>query len=361
MRRYYLTAPAGAPAAVPLARDPYYTRLVRILAADVGGTKTLLALYEGPSAGALREVARAQLESRSAAALSPLLAPFLAEHGPVDAAALGVAGPVEGDICRATNLPWVVDARALEAAHGLGPTRLLNDFEATALGLGALPAASLLELQAGQPDPGAPRAVLGAGTGLGVALVVPQPGSLPRVLPTEGGHADFAARDDLEVRLMTRLRAQHGRVSVERVLSGAGLGEVYAQVLDARGESPSAAIAERLDADPGAAVGEACVAGDPAAAEAVDRFLSLYGAEAGNVALRCLPFGGLYVAGGIAPKLRARIERGGFLEGMLAKGRMRRLLERVPVRLVLDPAVALLGARAVAADLLEPTLVEKAV
>lgn len=328
---------------------------MRILAADVGGTKTLLALYEGTPSD-LTEIARERLDSRSTDSVSPLIQRFLTDRGPVDAAALGVAGPVDDGVCRATNLPWVIDAAQIGREHGIGRVRLLNDFEAIALGLDELPLESLAVLQQGDPDPEAPSAVLGAGTGLGEAMLVPRPGALPRVLPTEGGHSDFAPRDDFEVQMLRTLRERHGRVSVERVVSGDGLGVVYEHVLAARQEAPSEAIQRRLDAgdDPGAAVGEAAMAGgDEAASEAVQRFVSLYGAEAGNMALRSLPFGGLYVAGGIAPKLRARMESGTFLESFLDKGRMRPLLERVPVRLVLDAGVGLLGARRAAVALLE--------
>lgn len=318
---------------------------MRILVGDVGGTKTLLALYEGDDPEALVETRRARFENAGRAGLEGIAAEFAA--GALDAASFGVAGPIQGEVCAATNLPWVVDAPALAAHLNVSRVHLLNDFEAIALALDIVPDASLAILQDRPVVPDAPKAVIGAGTGLGQAIVVPTGGALPRVLPTEGGHVDFAPRDDAEIDLLRFLQRRHGRVSIERILSGPGLSAVYDHVL-ASGEAPStSATRERIERtdDRAAVIGELGASGDdPAAGIAVGRFVSLYGAAAGNLALSCLPFGGLYLAGGIAPKLLERIRDGAFMSSFRAKGRMERILDRVRVSVITDPSIALLGA-----------------
>ncbi len=327
---------------------------MRILAGDLGGTKTLLALYEGTDGAAPSEVRRERYENASRDGLAPILAEFLAGAGPLDGAVLGVAGPVEDGVCAATNLPWVIDARRLAESLSIPRVALLNDFEAVALGLAELPASSLVVLQEGRVDPRAPCAVLGAGTGLGEAILVPAGGELPRVLPTEGGHVDFAPRDDAEIELLRFARARFSRVCVERLVSGPGLALIYDHVI-ASGAARASAELPTLgpEGDKSASIARAALAGsDPAARLALERFVSLYGAEAGNLALKCLPFGGLYVAGGIAPKLIDALRAGGFVDAFRAKGRMATLLARVRVSVVMDPAVGLLGARRKALSLI---------
>jgi len=321
---------------------------VKILVGDIGGTKTLLALVEGPDAASLRETRRQRFENAREDGLAPILERFLEGAADVDAAAFGIAGPVDDGVCRATNLPWVIDARALSDRVSIPHVALLNDLEAIALGVGALGDRALVTLQHGEPDPAAPAAVIGAGTGLGEAILVPDPArGLPRVLATEGGHVDFAPRDEAEMSLLRFAQARHGRVSLERIVSGVGLSLIYDHVV-ASGEAPASPTVEAVpgDGDRSAAIGEVGMKGDePAARIALDRFVSLYGAAAGNLALTCLPFGGLYVAGGIAPKILDRLRDGPFLASLLDKGRMRRLLERLHVQVVTDPSVGLLGAR----------------
>lgn len=331
---------------------------MRILVGDVGGTKTLLALYEGPDARSLREVRRARFQNAAHSGLAPVLRAFVDPSESVDATVIGVAGPIDGDACTATNLPWTIDARELSQRLSVPTTALLNDFEAIALGLGELPDEALVVLQDREIDPGAPQAVIGAGTGLGEAIVVPRDHGLPRVLPTEGGHVDFAPRDDAEIDLLRHARERFGRVSVERLVSGPGLGTIYEHIVASGEAPPSAAVRARIDAgeDAGAVIGELGATGaDASASAAVKRFVSLYGVEAGNLALKSLPFGGFYVAGGIAPKLIDVVRDGTFLAAFCGKGRMEPLMDRIHVSVVMDPAVGLLGARRKAVDLLEGT------
>jgi len=318
---------------------------MRILAADVGGTKTLVSLFERSGEG-WTEIAQKRVASAAYPGLAPILKELLAAHdGPVHAGAFGVAGPVHDDRSEATNLPWILDARALErAVPQLGRARLLNDFEAVALGLGVLRDDQLVVLQDRPALPGEPAAVLGAGTGLGEAILLPSGGALPRVFPTEGGHTDFPPRDALEIELLRFLQARHGRVSIERVVSGPGLAALY----DFLVESGRGARVPEVESAPdrSAAIGRLGAEGtDPTCAEAVRRFVSLYGAEAGNLALKCLPRGGLYVAGGIAPKLLGPIRGGDFMKSFLNKGRMEKVLAELRVMVVTEPRVGLLGSR----------------
>jgi glucokinase len=320
-----------------------------VLAGDVGGTKSLLALVEGDGGG-VRVLHERRFDSGAYSGLAPIVSEFLVATGAGPASAcFGVPGAVAGGVCRTLNLPWVIDERELAAATGIGRVRLVNDFAAAALGVLALPAEALATLQNGAPDERGVKAVIGAGTGLGVALVV-WGGERWVVVPTEGGHADFAPLGEEQRALQRHVEAElGGRVSVERVVSGPGLARVY-DFLVATGTPTSPAVAaEMADKDRGAVVGRHGLAGDdPACARALALFVAIYGAEAGNVALRALPTGGVYVAGGVAPKIRERVEDGTFIRAFRAKGRQSGLMETFPVHLVLEPRVGLLGAALVA-------------
>jgi glucokinase len=321
---------------------------MRVVAADVGGTKTLVALYEGEP-GAFAEVASRRYQSDAYEGLAPIVADFLGEGvRSVAAAAIGVAGPVIDDTCKTTNLPWQMDARRIEADLGIARVRLLNDFEAVALGLGELSASQLDVLQDRPVDPDSPSAVLGAGTGLGEAIIVPSERPLPRVIATEGGHCDFAPRDEVEIELLRFLLRRHKRVSYERVLSGRGLQALYDFVVESELAPTAGATRALLDAadDRAAVIGEcALTRSDEACVRAASMFVSVYGAEAGNLALKTLPRGGLFVAGGIAPKLIEIIRAGEFMRAFLAKGRMGQVLDTIRVSVVLEQRVGLLGAR----------------
>ena len=324
-----------------------------ILAGDVGGTKVALALFErgGADPAPVRE---AVLPSREFATFESAVERFLSGGSSerIDAASFGVAGAVVEGRVATTNLPWEIDERTLEKSIPAGRVRLLNDLEATGHGLAALPAASLRTLQPGRPQPGNV-ALIAAGTGLGEALLI-WDGMSHRVIASEGGHADFAPRTEIEIDLLRFLAREYGRVSYERVLSGPGFFNVYRFLRDT-GRAPEPAwLAERIAAarDPNSVIGPAARDGrDPLCAATLALFTSVYGAEAGNLALKALSLGGVYVAGGIAPKFRAKLEDGSFVAAFRAKGRFAALMDSMPVRLVLEPRTALLGAARVAQSL----------
>ena len=318
-----------------------------ILAGDVGGTKTLLAVFE---TGAMTIVREATLPSHELESLESAVEAFLlgAPRVKVGGGCVGVAGPVVDGRCVATNLPWVVDERRLSAAAG-APVKLINDLEAAAHGVLTLPAEQFLALQPGAAKPGGNLALIAAGTGLGQALVVTD-GQGYRVVPSEGGHADFAPADELQVDLLRYLRAEFGHVSWERILSGPGLANIYHFLQARAGHAAPDWLRARLQReDPGAVIGEVGLAGrDPVCAEALDLFVSIYGAQAGNLALETLALGGLVVGGGIAPKIKSKLADGRFMAAFRAKGRMEPLLASIPVRAALDARAGLLGAAHVA-------------
>lgn len=315
-----------------------------ILAGDIGGTKTELALYEhGPGN---REIESARFSSRGYPTFDLVLQEFLRGRK-VDAAGFAVAGPVVHGVVKATNLPWHLETTALSAMLS-APVGLCNDFAATVRGVPELPESDLEVLAPGETDREGPFAVIGAGTGLGEGIGIPTPRGL-MVLPSEGGHTDFPARDEVEIELLRFLQQRHHkRVSIERAVSGPGLVSIHAFVLAhglAQGLPETAR--ELQNGDPGEVIGRRGLAGlDPACTAALTLFTSLYGAEAGNLALKTLPTGGLYVAGGMAPKLIVAIRRGDFMRAFLDKGRMSPVLGRMRVSVVLNPRVALVGARA---------------
>jgi glucokinase len=325
---------------------------VIVLAGDVGGTKTALALFDATGRG-LVPIRDATLPSREAASLEAAVEQFLAT-GPrpsIDAACFGVAGPVVDGRCVATNLPWVIDERDLAASIRAPRVRLLNDLEAAAHGVLGLPDHELHTLQAGTARHGH-LVVNAAGTGLGEAIVV-QDDERRIVIASEGGHADFAPRDDLEEDLLHFVRKEFGRVSYERILSGPGLFNVYRFLRDTGWGRESAEVADRMRAgDPSVVVTEMALAGgDPICVKALDIFVSVYGAEAGNLALKAMAVGGVVVGGGIAPRILARLTAGGFVAAFRDKGRLAALMEAMPVRVALNPRAPLLGAAGVAAVL----------
>lgn len=304
-----------------------------ILAADVGGTKTLLMLAEIGD-GKPCSVREARYENARFNSLEAILADFLSAGSHPGAACFAVAGPIEGRSARLTNLPWLIDADRLESGMGLGRVRLVNDFVAVGYGIEALVPADLVTLQPGSPLATAPRVVLGAGTGLGECLLVWGAGHY-EVIASEGGHVDFAPGDEEQIGLLRHLQRQFGHVSYERVLSGPGLAAIHAYLQEGQ-------LAPELS-DP-AAITQAARMGDRLAAKALDMFISIYGAQAGNLALTCMARGGVYVAGGIAPQIIEKIQLGGLKRSFLDKGRHSRLMAEMPLHVVINPKVGLLGA-----------------
>ena len=323
-----------------------------VLAGDVGGTKTDLALYACEPPRRLTLLRQRAFPSQRYPSLEAVLAEFVPPGGePVAAAAFGIAGPVLGDVVTTTNLPWHVRAADLARILGSERVRLLNDLEATAYGTAFQPPDAFHTLNAGRPQAGA-RAVIAAGTGLGQAFLF-WDGTRYRTGPSEGGHADFAPQNDEEWALARFLRRRHPEhVSVERAVSGPGLFAIFTFLVEELGRPVEPAVRERLAADdPGAVIGEAALRGDSAAcAEAVDVFLGLYGAQAGNLALTAMAVGGVFVGGGMVVKLLPLVA-GPFMRGFTAKGRYAGFMADVPVRVLLDPATGRLGAAHAAVDL----------
>ena len=324
-----------------------------ILAGDIGGTKVQLSLLKSQK-GTARRLRSQRFESRRYPSLEAVLVDFLGPRPPrIARACIGVAGPVLDGRCETPNLPWSLDERAMKRLLRTSKVRLLNDLESMAYGVLALGHKDLVVLHPGKRRRGF-AAVIAAGTGLGESCLL-WDGSRYHPQATESGHADFAPRDDLEWGLAGSLRREHGHVSWERVLSGAGLAAAYRHLV-ASGAAPAApAVEEQMRGeDPAAVVSRHALAGtDEGCRRALDLFASLYGAQAGNLALEVLATGGVYLAGGIAPRIVERLREGGFLRSFRDKGRFAGLLERIPVRVIVSPRVALLGAAAVGAGLTE--------
>lgn len=312
-----------------------------------------MALYE--AAAGLELLREAMLPSAEFNGLEAVVRRFLdsGPSPPIAAACFGVAGPVVDGRCVTTNLPWEVDEKRLAEAIPAQRVRLLNDLEAAAHGVLTLPSRELEPLQAGRARHGT-MVLIAAGTGLGEAILA-WDGARHRVIPSEGGHADFAPRNDVEIDLLRFLQKEFGHVSYERVLSGPGLYTLYRFLRDTGYAPEPSWLAERIAReDPSAVVSDVGLAGGhPLCTAALDLFASIYGAEAGNLALKALAVGGVFIGGGIAPKLRAKLADGSFLAAFCDKGRYRDLLGSIPVHLVLDPRAPLLGAAHVARDLLE--------
>ena len=323
-----------------------------LLVGDIGGTHARLSLLQPGG----RAVLKKEFASRKYPSLEAVLREFLGQVSPkpkVTVAAFGVAGPVVGGRVVATNLPWVVDSRLIGRKLGIKRVTLLNDLVALSLGALRVPRAKLhfLSETAGMPKKrGANVAVIAAGTGLGEAMLIwDGQGFVPSA--TEGGHSDFAARDDVEIELLQFLRNRFGRVSWERILSGAGLGNVYDFFRQAKRIEESAENAAAIAAAPdrNATIAELGMKGkSDAATRALQLFASIYGAEAGNLALKSLALGGMYVCGNIAVRMLPILEGGGFRRAFLEKGRFGALMEKIPVAVVLDSDVGLAGAASAA-------------
>lgn len=343
-----------------------------LLAGDIGGTKTILRLVELPASGSMYSLDEATYTSGSFPDLVPIVEDFLQSatkhlgYKPMpEKACFAIAGPIVNNTAKLTNLIWVLDGKRLEEELGIARVSLINDFAAVGYGILGLMPSDLHILQQGKPDRNAPIAVIGAGTGLGQGFLIRQ-GDSYQVFGSEGGHSDFAPRTELEFQLLKYLLDKHSiqRISVERVVSGMGIVSIYQFLRDKNFGSESPEIAQIVrtweqqagqgerTVDPAAAIGRAALEKrDRLSEQTMQIFVDAYGAEVGNLALKLLPYGGIYVAGGIAAKILPLMTEGNFLHNFVNKGRMSTLLEKMPLHLVLNPQVGLIGAAICAARL----------
>jgi glucokinase len=345
-----------------------------VLAGDIGGTKTILRLVDSqPSPHSpipLQTTLDEELyPSQKFPDLVPLARQFLARSSPsplVEKACFGIAGPVVQNTSELTNLSWSLSGDRLSRELNIDRVRLINDFTAIGYGVLGLRSEDVVALQEITPDLRSPIAVIGAGTGLGEGFLVPLLDGSYRVFGSEGSHADFAPRCSIEFQLLSYLldRFHYTRVSIERVVSGQGIASIYQFLHDRDSSAESAEMAEiyRLwcaeagqlakTIDLSAEISRRALArSDDLCEQTLKLFIEAYGAEAGNLALKILPYGGLYIAGGIAAKNLALMTEGNFMKAFLAKGRMSQLLTRIPVSVVLNPKVGLIGAALCAGQL----------
>jgi glucokinase len=320
-----------------------------LLAVDIGGTKTWFQLSN--EAGDI--IAEQSYASQQYESFALLLGEFFVQQEitkqSIVSACFAVAGPVVANRAIVTNLPWKLDADDLARDFFIEHVHLCNDFEAVGHGIACLADDEIEVLQEGEPDLSTPKAVIGAGTGLGQALMFPEKDGW-KVLATEGGNVDFAPTDQKQILLLEHMMQRFGHVSYERIVSGPGLVIIYdfLRGYGQRDEDPDLRQA-MIDNDPAAAISEfALRQGNELAIEALDLFIKIYGAQAGNLALSVIPMAGLYIAGGIAAKNIERFQEGGFLEAFRAKGKMQHLVEKIPVYVILQPKVGLMGARLLA-------------
>ncbi len=317
-----------------------------ILAGDIGGTKSNLALVRGSSKTPEIMFVRTY-QNREFTSLAEVVHRFLAVTGlSVTRACFGVAGAVMAGESVLPNLGWCLSEQALARDLGLQSVRLVNDLEATALGIATLSPEQVYILNHGQSRPGGNRALIAAGTGLGMALMLPE-GPGWRIAASEGGHVDFAPRDEEQIELLRVLKRRYGHVSCERVVSGPGLVNIYRSLRDEANLEEPDWLADRLKRsdDAAAVIAQVGLANEAAIAiNTLDLFLSAYGAVAGNLALTAFSTDGLYIGGGIAPKLLDRFPHSGFMSAFTGKGRFAELLAEIPVYIILEPMTALRGA-----------------
>lgn len=316
-----------------------------ILAGDIGGTNARLAYFQ-PKNGHFELVSERVFPSREHRELGEIVTRFLDESGTrPEAACFGIAGPVRNGRVETSNLPWVIEQSVLAKQIHLPATLLINDLEASAWGIGALTQEDLVTLNVGGATIAGNQAVVAPGTGLGEAGLF-WDGMRHHVFACEGGHTDFAPRGDLQIELLRYLTERMGHVSYERILSGPGLVNVY-EFLCASGcgtQSEALAAAMKIG-DPAAEVSRAALSGkDALAAKALDLWIAVYGAEASNLALKIMATGGLFLAGGITPKILPKLTGRSFMDSFLDKGRLRPLVEAVPVHVVMNEKAGLLGA-----------------
>ncbi len=318
-----------------------------ILAGDIGGTKTVLALYQPLDDGGLQCQREQTFPSQEFAQLDEILTAFLPDQASVSAACFGIAGPVVNQRCQTTNLPWLVDAGQLKRQLGIPRVHLLNDLEAMALGMLALPGQDLVELNPNARPQAGNIAVIAAGTGLGEAILH-WDGERHSPIATEGGHCDFAPQTGQQDLLLAYLRQHYPEhVSYERILSGPGFSHLYDFLRDSQFALPCPAVSDSntREIDRNAVISRLGLHDEDAlCTEAVRMFVEIYGAEAGNLALKSLAVGGVFIGGGIGPKIRPKLENGIFMQAFKNKGRFLPLLDTVSVKLSLNPHTPLIGA-----------------
>ncbi len=316
-----------------------------ILAGDIGGTNTRLALVEATS-DELRIAAEGVYPSRERTSLEACIGELLSVHSvEITSASFGIAGPVRNGRCEATNLPWVVDSRNVAKRLHLKRVGLINDLEANAYGIAVLQSKDFVILNKGARGATGNIAIISAGTGLGEAGMY-WDGKIHRPFASEGGHADFAPRNMLEMGLLEYSLKHYQRVSFERLISGPGLVNIYNFLKDTgKGEESDWLSNEMRQGDQAPIISQHALDGkSPLCLHALELFVSLYGAEAGNLALKLLAMGGVYLGGGIAPKIVSKLKEPEFMNAFTAKGRMRPLLQDIPVRVIMNQKTALLGA-----------------
>ena len=333
-----------------------------LLAGDVGGTKTILALYATDASSSrqtkpLREIAKTSFKSADYSDFNDLLQDFLSTLT-IDQeinACFGIAGPIIEQICDATNLPWSIDALKIKNKFGFSKIKLINDLEAAAYGMTQLNSDDFVELNPDAKPQKGHCAVVAAGTGLGEAIMAwsgeQYNGEQYIVLPSEGGHCEFGANDQQEDELLKFLRQRfNGHVSIERILSGDGFANIYDFLRDSNFADSNPEIEQKMQvADKNAIISQHGLSGDDLLCQETLRlFVKIYGREAGNLCLKCLPKAGIYIGGGIAPKIIKQMQSGEFMAGFLDKGRMTHAIKNIPVRLVLNTEAPLIGAAYIA-------------
>jgi glucokinase len=323
-----------------------------LLAGDIGGTKTNLALFEETGEGGLSKREERTFSSNDYTGLESVIAEFLkGRELPIEAAAFGVAGPVINGVCRATQLPWIVSQASLQDVLKVRDVWVINDLEATAYGVPSLREEQLVILNTGQRVEGGNLAIIAAGTGLGEAALV-WDGAHYHAMASEGGHVDFAPRNELEIELLRYMLTKKHRISYERILSGPGLVNIYTFFKERSLMEEPEWLRQELQssADAARTISQAALAGRAEiCVRVLDLFVSIYGAQAGNLALTVKATGGVFVGGGIAPKIIEKLTDGTFLEAYKDKGRLSPMVEAAPVAVIMEPKTALIGAGSYAA------------
>ncbi|MDJ0747042.1 MAG: glucokinase [Xenococcaceae cyanobacterium MO_167.B27] len=329
-----------------------------LLTGDIGGTKTILRLVEVAAEGkSYKEIAENKYPSGNFPDLVPMVQQFLSSSSQTEeitSACFAIAGPVVNNASSLTNLDWELDSKRLEQELNIPQVSLINDFAANSYGVLGLEQSEIDTLQTGQKQDDAPIAVIGAGTGLGEGFLIPQ-GDKYQVFPSEGGHTDFAPRNELEIQLLQYLQTKigHEHISVERVVSGQGIVSIYQFLRDSNFDNESSVIGQKIktwesetetNIDPAAVIAQGAIEQkDSLCTKTMSMFMELYGAETGNLALKLLPYGGIYLAGGIVAKNLPLLKQGEFITGFKQKGRMSKLLDDIPIYVVLNPELGVIG------------------